>query len=264
MASLIAPASGFALPTAAELLAEFPEAVQQAVQLAPLASLSHLATRRIPVFNYHEMGTDTLRGILAVTASVHPEAELIGNELRVRNSALASRKLRECDSVQTWLTPRLEADRAELEELLEQDDLDRQNLCSSGMSYVVLEERTRTKYEDALRLIVDELDARAIEGSDNEALEQAVQRATTPVEEDAQFLAEEDAQFLAEEAERAERVKAGKCADCSRPKCENRHGECLHCMDDQEQAEEKEAEYEHKHFYYMLGGRFSRATGEMC
>lgn len=237
--------SSSALPTAAELLAEVPASVVESLALPPRQT-------HVPVFNYHEMDTDTLRGILKVTASVHPEAEVIGKELRMRNAVSARRTLRECSSVQSWLTPRLEHDRAELEALLEQDDIDRQNLCSSGMTFVILEAQTRTNYEEALKLIVDEIDARVIESSPNEAHERAV---SPPVYE------EEDE---AEEAERQKLIAEGKCADCERPKCEDRHGQCLNCLDDQEDYEEKEARREARDFYYVLGLRHSRHTGEPC
>lgn len=219
--------------------------------------------RPVPTFNYHEMDDSTLRGILKVTSSVHPQAGLIGKELQTRNYVNALRMVRDCTSGPDCL---LESNRQMVEDILEQDDLNRQNLCSSGMSYVVFEEKTRAKYEEVLKLIVDEIDARAIETSPNEAHERSLTPppASPADDEEAAYYAEMAAQYAEEEAERQKLIAEGKCPDCHRPKCENRHGECVHCLDDSEQAEEKEARRDARMYYYVNGARLCRRTGEPC
>ena len=152
----------------------------------------------------------------------------------------------------------LEEIRHQAWEALEQDDHDRTNMCSSGMSLVCLDPETREIYEEVLRLVMVEIDARAIEASPHEAQEAEAEQAAD--------YAAEDAIYAEEEAERQKLIAEGKCPDCHREAklYANRFGECLGCKDDDQDAEEKEARREERAFFYMLGLRHSRRTGQPC
>ena len=209
-------------------------------------------------FNYSEMDSETLRGILKVTASTHPQAPLIGDILQKRNRRHANRSHLECapDIMASWADDALELKRAEVDAILEQDLADRNNLMrSSGMSLVILDEEVRAKYEEVHHMLTIEIDARAIEASPIPA-------------EDAEQMAADYAEQQEEDARCARMLAAGKCPYCERLTADfhDRFGNCLGCEDDAERRADREAAREARDFTYMNGLRISRAAlhGQAC